>query len=297
MSSDSSKNAPAFSMDDFEKALNNYDYALSNGQKVKGTVIQYDSEGAYVDVGGKSPGFVPEREADVDSYASMESVLPIGEEAEFIVIKEQNAEGQVTLSRRQIQLNESWDKVNEMAEGKKSVQMRVTGTNKGGITGEVEGLRGFVPRSHLQQRDNLESLVGQLITASFLEVDQEKKKLVLSQRDAIRATAMSKVAEGVVTDGTVVSIKPYGAFVDIGGVTGLLHIREISGTRIESVESILEQGKEIKVYIAQVDEYAKRISLSTKIFEEYPGELTEKFDEVMANAEERLEKAKENSES
>ena len=298
MTSDSTaQNAPAFSMDDFAQALEKYDYEFSKGQLVKGTVIQHDSEGAYVDIGGKSPGFVPEREADVDSYASLTAVLPIGEPAEFMVIKEQNAEGQITLSRRQIQLKAAWDNVREMAEGNKSIQMRVTGTNKGGITGEVEGLRGFIPRSHLQQRDNLESLVGQLITATFLEVDQEKRKLVLSQRDAMKAAAMTKITEKVVADGTVVSIKPYGAFVDLGGVSGLLHIREISGSRIESIESVLEQGKEIKVYIAQIDEYKNRISLSTKIFEEYPGELLENFDEVMANADERLAKAQAQAES
>ncbi|MEO0837048.1 MAG: S1 RNA-binding domain-containing protein [Cyanobacteria bacterium J06642_3] len=281
----------AFSMEDFAQALEKYDYEFAKDQLVKGKVVQYDSEGAYVDIGGKSPGFVPHREADLMVVDDLETVIPMGEEFEFLVIKEQNAEGQVTLSRRQLQLQGAWERVAEIQESDKSVQIRVTGVNKGGVTGEIEGLRGFIPRSHLQQRNNIESLVGQLITATFLEVNQEQRKLVLSQRDAMKAAAMTKISEKIIIDGTVVSIKPYGAFVDVGGVTGLLHIKEVSGARIESITKVFEPGQEIKVFIAQIDEYKNRLSLSTKVFEEYPGELLEKFEEVMANAEERLAKS------
>ena len=293
----SSQNASSFTMDDFARALENYDYEFAKGQLVKGTVVQHDSDGAYIDIGGKSPGFLPQREAALEMVDNLADVIPLGEELEFIVIKEQNAEGQVTLSRRQIQIQAAWDNITEIAESGKSTQMRVTGLNKGGIIGEVEGLRGFIPRSHLQQRDNLESLVGQLLTATFLEVNREQRKLVLSQRDAMKAAAMTKLTEGAVVSGTVANLKPYGAFVDLGGVTGLLHIKEVSGTHIESLNTIFKPGQEIKVLIAQVDEYKNRLSLSTKIFEEYPGELLEKFDEVMATAEERFAKAQEQKEN
>ena len=289
--------ASSFSMDDFARALEQYDYEFAKGQLVKGTVVQYDSDGAYIDIGGKSPGFLPQREAALEMVDNLADVIPLNEEFEFIVIKEQNADGQVTLSRRQIQIQAAWDNITEIAESGKSTQMRVTGINKGGVIGEVEGLRGFIPRSHLQQRDNLESLVGQLLTATFLEVNPEQRKLVLSQRDAMKAAAMTKLTEGAVVTGTVVNLKPYGAFIDLGGVTGLLHIKEVSGTHIESLNNVFKPGQEIKVLIAQVDEYKNRLSLSTKIFEEYPGELLEKFDEVMATAEERFAKAQEQKEN
>lgn len=288
-----SDTASSFSMDDFAQALEQYDYEFAKGQLVKGTVVQYDSDGAYIDIGGKSPGFLPQREAALEMVDNLADVIPLNEEFEFIVIKEQNADGQVTLSRRQIQIQAAWDNITEIAESGKSTQMRVTGVNKGGVIGEVEGLRGFIPRSHLQQRDNLDSLVGQLLTATFLEVNPEQRKLVLSQRDAMKAAAMTKLTEGAVVSGTVVNLKPYGAFVDLGGVTGLLHIKEVSGTHIESLNNVFKPGQEIKVLIAQVDEYKNRLSLSTKIFEEYPGELLEKFDEVMTTAEERFAKAQE----
>lgn len=292
-----SNTASSFSMDDFARALEQYDYEFAKGQLVKGTVVQYDSDGAYIDIGGKSPGFLPQREAALEMVDDLAEVIPLNEVFEFIVIKEQNSEGQVTLSRRQIQIQAAWDNITEIAESGKSTQMRVTGINKGGVIGEVEGLRGFIPRSHLQQRNNLDSLVGQLLTATFLEVNPEQRKLVLSQRDAMKAAAMTQLTEGAVVTGTVVNLKPYGAFVDLGGVTGLLHIKEVSGTHIESLNHVFKPGQEIKVLIAQVDEYKNRLSLSTKIFEEYPGELLEKFDEVMATAEARFAKAQEQKES
>ncbi len=288
----SSANAPSFSMDDFAKALEKYDYEFSKGQIIKGTVVQHESEGAYVDIGGKSPAFLPTREAALEIIDDLAQVVPIGEEFEFLIIREQDSEGKVTLSLRQLQIQAAWDKLAAISESGKSTQVRITGVNKGGVTGEVEGLRGFIPRSHLQQRDNLESLVGQLLTVNFLEVNPDARKLVLSQRDAMRAAALTKIEEGILVTGTIVNMKPYGVFVDLNGVTGLLHIKEVSGIRIDSLNTIFKIGQEIKVVIAQVDEYNNRLSLSTKMLEEYPGELLEKFDQVMANAEERLEKAK-----
>ncbi|MGK7934607.1 MAG: S1 RNA-binding domain-containing protein [Xenococcaceae cyanobacterium] len=288
-----STSSQSFSMEDFAQALNQYDYEFAKGQIIKGTVIQHDSEGAYVDIGGKSPGFVPTREAALEEVDKLAEVLPLDEEFEFLIIREQNADGQVTLSRRQLEVKQAWDKIAEIAESGKSAQMRVTGVNKGGVTGEVEGLRGFIPRSHLQQRDGLESLVGQLLTATFLEVNPETRKLVLSQRDAMRATAIAKLEQGTLMAGKIVSMKPYGVFVDLNGATGLLHIKEVSGTHIDSLNNLFKVGQEIQVVILDIDEYKNRLSLSTKILEEYPGEIVEKLAEVMENAESRMAQVKE----
>jgi small subunit ribosomal protein S1 len=290
-STSSSKSAQAFSMEDFENALQQYDYDFSKGQKIQGTVSQIISDGAYVDIGGKSPGFIPTNEAALGFVADLEAVLPVGTTHEFIIIREQDSDGQVTLSIRQLALDKAWAEIKEMAEAGKSTQVRVTGANKGGVTGEVSGLRAFIPRSHLQQRDNLDSLTGQLLTATFLEVNQENRKIVLSQRDAMRAVAMNSIAQGALMSGRIVNIKPYGVFVDLEGATGLLHIKEISNARIESLNTLFQVGQEIKVVIKEIDEYQNRMSLSMKALEEYPGENLEKLDQVMENAEERWEKA------
>jgi small subunit ribosomal protein S1 len=290
-STSSSKSAQAFSMEDFENALEKYDYDFAKGQKVQGTVSQIISDGAYVDIGGKSPGFIPTNEAALGFVNDLATILPVGTSHEFIIIREQDSDGQVTLSIRQLALDQAWAEIKEMAETGKSTQMRVTGANKGGVTGEVSGLRAFIPRSHLQQRDNLESLTGQLLTATFLEVNQENRKIVLSQRDAMRAVAMNSITQGALMPGRIVNIKPYGVFVDLEGATGLLHIKEISNARIESLNTVFQVGQEIKVIIKEIDEYQNRMSLSIKALEEYPGENLEKLEQVMENAEERLEKA------
>jgi small subunit ribosomal protein S1 len=291
-SNPSQESGAAFSLDDFAKALEEHDYQFSKGQVVRGTVFEHGSEGAYVDIGGKSPGFVPLREAAVRSGVSLAESLPLKEATDFLIVSEQNEEGQVLLSRRQLELKKAWERISEMAEAGNSVQIRVTGTNKGGVTGEVESLRGFIPRSHLIEKEDLDSLIGQLLTATFLEVDRDNNKLVLSQRQAARAAAISKLEPGVLMQGKVVKIQPYGAFVDMDGVTGLLHISQVSGSPVNALTTVFEIGQQISVFILEIDEYKNRVSLSTKILESYPGEMLEKLDEVMANAAERAEQAK-----
>jgi small subunit ribosomal protein S1 len=207
----------------------------------------------------------------------------------------QNEDGQVTLSRRQLAIKQAWEALTEIADSGKSLQMRVTGSNKGGVIGEIEeidGLRAFIPRSHLIQKDNFEALMGQLLTATVLELDQERNKLVLSQREAAKAAVVQNLQKGTLAQGRVSSIKPYGIFVDLeAGITGLLHIKQVSGTSIDSLTKIFQIGQTIQVVILEIDEFKNRISLSTKILEAYPGELLEKMGEVMENAAERLEQA------
>lgn len=289
----SQKSTASFSMEDFALALAQHDYQFAKGQVVRGKVFEHTSEGAYIDIGGKSPGFVPLKEASVQWDAKLSDALPLEAEMDFLIVSGQNEDGQITLSRRQLELKQAWDNIAEIAESGKSVQMRVTGTNKGGVIGEVEGLRGFIPRSHLMQRDNLDGLIGQLLSANFLEVNRDNNKLVLSQRQLARAAAMSKLVQGELMTGKVVKIQPYGVFVDMSGATGLLHIRQISGARVDSLTTLFKIGQEIQAVVVEIDEYQNRISLGTKMLETYPGEILDKMDEVMATAPERLERAKE----
>ncbi|MDY7011983.1 MAG: S1 RNA-binding domain-containing protein [Cyanobacteriota bacterium] len=297
MTSDPTRSQTPFSMEDFASALEQYDYEFSKGQIVKGTVLEQSAEGVYVDIGGKSAGFVPFREIAGErlSEAQITELLPVGEEREFAILKEQDENGQVLLSHRQVQVKRAWEEITHLQAEGKSVQMRVGGANKGGVTGEVMGLRAFIPRSHLLEKENLEALMGQLLTASFLEVNPEQNKLVLSQRDAIRATAIQQLAVGDVAEGRVTSIKPYGVFVDLGNISGLLHIKEVSGAKVPALEQLFRSGQTIKVAIAEIDEYKNRISLSVKMFENYPGEILDKMDEVLAEAEERLANRMSNS--
>jgi len=278
----------AFSHDDFAKALEHHDYQAEKGQIVRGKVSQHSSEGAYVEIGGKSPGFLPLGEVGLETNNSLEETLPLNSEWEFLVISEQNAEGQVKLSRRQLYIRQSWENILEAAASGRILSIRITGLNKGGVTGEVEGLRGFIPRSHLMEKNNLEGLVGEVLSANVLEANQETNKLVLSQRKLQQTQAMTQIAKNTVAAGRVVKLLPYGIFVDLNGVTGLLHITQMSGARVEAIDRIFQPGQSVQVAVLDIDEYKNRVSLSTKVLESYPGELLEKMDEVMANAEERF---------
>lgn len=282
----------SFSMDDFAKALEQHDYQFSKGQVVRGKVFQYDNDGAYVDIGGKSAAFLPLTEVSLKSVTDLSLVLPLQEEQDFMIIREQDADGQVTLSRRQLEIREIWKRLAEIQESGQSVQVRVTGVNKGGVTVNVQGLRGFIPRSHLVERDDLEALKGQTLSASFLEVTPSNNKLVLSNRLATRSQAMHQLEIGQLVEGKITSIKPFGVFVDLEGTSGLLHIKQVSQNYIESLPAVFQLGQTIKAVIMDLDEVKGRIALSTRVLESFPGEMLEKMDEVMTNAEARANKAK-----
>jgi small subunit ribosomal protein S1 len=286
----------SFSMEDFAKALEEHDYQFQKGQVVRGKVSQYEKDGAYIDIGGKSIAFLPIIEASLKPVTDLSTVLPLQEDLDFLIIREQDADGQVTLSRRQLEIQQIWERLAQMQENSQTVQVRVTGVNKGGVTVDLQGLRGFIPRSHLALRDNLEALKGQTLSASFLEVNPDNKKLVLSNRLATRSSSFSQLEIGQLVEGKVTGIQPFGIFVDLEGVNGLLHIKQVSQNYIESLPSLFQTGQPIKAVIIDLDEGKGRISLSTRVLESYPGEMLEKMDEVMANAEARANKAKKASE-
>jgi len=287
-----SRSAETFSMDDFAKALEGFDYEFQRGQIVRGKVVSYDTNGVYVDIGAKSLAFVPEQEVSIKGVKELSAVLPQDEEAEFLIVREQDADGQVTLSLRQLEIRKVWDRLAEVQESNQSLSVRVTGTNKGGVTVDVQGVRGFIPRSHLVERDNLESLVKTTLTATIIELNQEKGKLVLSNRLASRSAAFSQLEIGQLVEGTISGIKPFGVFVDMNGTSGLLHINQISQKYIESLAKVFQVGQPIKAMIVNLDEGQGRISLSTKVLENFPGEMLESMETVMAEASDRESRAR-----
>ncbi|MEG5032778.1 S1 RNA-binding domain-containing protein [Microcoleus sp. AT3-D2] len=282
----------SFSMDDFAKALEQHNYEFQKGQVVRGKVFEYDSNGAYVDIGGKSSAFLPIEEAALRTVTDLSEVVPLDEERDFLIIREQDADGQVTLSLRQLQIQQAWEDLVELQETGKVLQVRVSGANKGGVTVDVQGMRGFIPRSHLVDRDNLESLIGQSLSVNFLEVDREREKLVLSQRMATQSNAFKDLQIGQLVEGKVSSIKPFGVFVDLEGVSGLLHIKQVSQKYIDNLGKVFAPGQPLKAIVVDLDENRGRISLSTRVLENYPGEMVDKMADVMDTAEERSERAR-----
>ena len=284
---------PSFSLDDFAKALDQHSYDLHKGQIVKGQVDSYTSDGAYIDIkGAKSPGFIPKKEISVAEIEDISQILPLKQERDFLIIREQNADGQILLSIRQLEIKQVWDDLIEIQNKGQSLQARVTGVNRGGVTVEVNSLRGFIPRSHLLEKDNLESLIEQSLTVTILELDVERNKVVLSQRLASQSLGFSQLEVGQLVEGKVMGVKPFGVFVDIEGVTGLIHIKEVSQKYVESLAVLFPIGEIIKAMVISLDEGRHRISLSTRILENYTGEAVEKLSEVMESAEARAERAK-----
>jgi small subunit ribosomal protein S1 len=289
----SSSSADAsFSMDDFAKALEKFDYEFQTGQIVRGKVISYESEGAYIDIGAKSPGLLPADEASLRDVSDLSAIVPIGEDLDFLIIREQNADGQVTLSLKQLEMRRAWDRLAELQEANQSLQVRVTGVNKGGVTVDVQGLRGFIPRSHLVERNDLEGLKGQSLSATFIEIDRDRGKLVLSNRLAARSASFSQIQLGQLVEGKVTGLRPFGAFIEFDGTTGLLHINQVSQKFVESLGAIFEVGQTVKAMIVNLDEGKGRISLSTKVLENFPGEMLENSAVVMEEAADREPRAR-----
>ena len=278
-------------MDDFAKALEKHDYQFQKGQVVRGKIFQVDHDGAYVDIGGKSSAFLPQEEASLRAVTDLSEILPMDEELEFLIIRDQDAEGQVTISRKQLEMRQIWEKLAEIQENSQTVQVRVTGVNKGGVTVDLFGLRGFIPRSHLSERDNLDALKGQSLTVGFLEINRETNKLVLSQRLAARSSNFSLLEIGQLIEGKITGIKPFGVFVDFNGVSALLHIKQVSQKFIESLDKVFQIGQPIKAVIIDLDEGKGRVAISTRVLENHPGEVVENFAEVMALAESRANRA------
>ena len=289
----------ARSVDDFDfdeeaflAALDDHEPHGTTGEVVRGTVIGVESDGVYVDIGGKAPGFMPKKECGLGVITNLKETFPKGLEVDVLVTGEQNADGMVTISARALALRQSWEKVRLLEKEGKVVQVKVNGFNRGGVTCELEGLRGFIPRSQLQESENHEALVGKTLGAAFLEVNPETRKLVLSEKKAATAALFQNLEVGQLVEGQVVAIKPYGLFVDLGGVSGLLHQSAISGGQLRDLREVFGQGDRVKALITELDPGRGRIALNTALLEGQPGELLIDRDKVMAEAPERANRAR-----
>ena len=185
-------------------------------------------------------------------------------------MSEENEDGQLALSIRRIEYQRAWERVRQLQKEDATIYSEVFATNRGGALVRVEGLRGFIPGSHISARKIKDDLEGEHLPLKFLEVDEERNRLVLSHRRALVEKKMNRLEVGEVVVGNVKGIKPYGAFIDIGGVSGLLHISEISHEHIETPHNVLNVNDQMKVMIIDLDSERGRISLSTKALEPEP---------------------------
>ena len=275
-----------FTLDEFASLLNKYDYNFKPGDVVNGTVFALESKGAMIDIGAKTAAFMPLQEVSINRVEHLSDVLEAGEVREFFILSEENEDGQLTLSIRRIEYQRAWERVRQLQKEDATIYSEVFATNRGGALVRVEGLRGFIPGSHISTRKAKEELVADFLPLKFLEVDEERNRLVLSHRRALVERKMNRLEVGEVVLGTVRGIKPYGAFIDIGGVSGLLHISEISHEHIETPHTVLNVNDQMKVMIIDLDAERGRISLSTKALEPEPGDMLTDPQKVFDKAEE-----------
>ena len=282
-----------FTHEDFAALLDKYDYHFSPGDIVAGTVFSLEPRGALIDIGAKTAAYIPIQEMSINRVENPGEVLQSNETREFFILTDENEDGQLTLSIRRIEYMRAWERVRQLQTEDATVRSQVFATNRGGALVRIEGLRGFIPGSHISTRKPKEDLLNEELPLKFLEVDEERNRLVLSHRRALVERKMNRLEVGEVVIGAVRGIKPYGAFIDIGGVSGLLHISEISHDHIETPSSVLKVNDELKVMIIDLDADRGRISLSTKQLEPEPGAMVKNPQMVYDQAEEMAAKFRE----
>jgi len=288
-----------FTYDDFASVLETSLVAFNRNDIVKGTVVQYEKAGALIDIGAKSSAYLPLPEAALlqEQTSGIEDLVDLEAVLDFQIISDEDENGQLLVSRKRIQYAAAWEKVTGLQDEDGVFDAEVVAVNRGGAICLVEGLRAFLPGSHLTGRIPDESLVGETLPLKFLEVSQENNKLVVSNRRAVVEAQMSDLSRGDLISGVVLALKPYGAFVQVGGMSGLLHISQISYDRIDDLEKVLAPGDQVKCMIIDHDKVNGRIALSTKTLEPEPGDMLKDPKKVFEMAEQTAAKYHERMEA
>lgn len=255
---------------------------LERGQTVSGVVVHISPNEIIVDVGAKCDGVVPDRDLELMSPADLEAIH-VGDEIPVYVINPEDDSGNILLSLSRAQAARDWLEAQRLLESQETIQRRVTGCNKGGVIVQVGRLRGFVPGSQLvtsrdtQQAsapgsdDRWAELVGETLQLKLIEVDQKRNRLILSERAALRdwresqrEKLLNELSEGETRRGQVINLADFGAFVDLGGMDGLVHLSELSWKRVSHPSEVVKAGQEIEVFVLGVDRERQRVALSIK---------------------------------
>jgi 4-hydroxy-3-methylbut-2-enyl diphosphate reductase len=245
---------------------------LRSGQVVQGTVVHIDHEGVLVDVGMKSEGLIRPNELSREPITNMEDVVKVGDKIDVLVLEPEGRDGHLLLSKKRADFERAWDKVQESLTDGRVIQAMVSDRVKGGLVVDL-GIRGFVPASHVGngKLKNLEKFVGQSIPLKVLEVDRQNRKVVLShrlateeEREKQKADTIGSLAEGQTRTGTIRRVTDYGAFVDLGGIDGLLHVSEMSWTRVKHPSDVVKVGDTVQVMILRLNLDQGRVSLGMR---------------------------------
>jgi len=259
----------------------------STGEIRSGWVVAHRNNEILVDIGAKSEGIIDNREIATLSPEALES-LAVGSEVRVFVVNPEDGDGNIVVSYAKAAEEKDWEQAVTMLESQELCECKVVGFNRGGILANVGRLRGFIPNSQLGRNRNIlkdqenkqkamQALVGKIIHTKIIEVDRERNRLILSERAASkelreerRAELLSSLKSGDVRQGRVVNMANFGAFIDIGGVEGLVHLSELSWKRVNHPSELLKVGDTVKAYVLNIDQERQRIALSIKRLEADP---------------------------
>ena len=277
-------NAPQVAINDIggpEEFLAAVDASIkyfNDGDIVTGTVVKVDHDEVLLDIGYKTEGVILTRELSIKHDVDPEDVVEVGDEIDALVLTKEDKEGRLMLSKKRAQYERAWGTIEELQANDQPVTGTVIEVVKGGLILDI-GLRGFLPASLVEMRRvrDLDPYIGQELEAKIIELDKHRNNVVLSRRayleetqSAVRSDFLHQLQKGQVRKGVVSSIVNFGAFVDLGGVDGLVHVSELSWKHIDHPSEVVAVGDEVTVEVLDVDLDRERVSLSLKATQEDP---------------------------
>ena len=264
--------------EEFLKAVDETIKYFNDGDLVSGQVVKVDHDEVLLDIGYKTEGVIPSRELSIKHDVDPGEVVTVGDEIEALVLTKEDKEGRLILSKKRAQYERAWGDIEKIKENDGVVTGTVIEVVKGGLILDI-GLRGFLPASLVEMRRvrDLAPYIGQQLEAKIIELDKNRNNVVLSRRawleqtqSEVRSTFLNQLEKGQVRDGVVSSIVNFGAFVDLGGVDGLVHVSELSWKHIDHPSEVVEVGQKVTVEVLEVDLDRERVSLSLKATQEDP---------------------------
>ena len=281
-------------MDDYATELEASLHKVQEGDVLTGTVIGVSETEVTVDLKSYTDGIIRAEDYSEDPSFSIKNDVHVGDEVTATVLRTDDGQGHILLSRKAAADELAWKKLQEYLDEKTVLDVKVGGVVKGGVIAYVEGIRGFIPASKLSLSyvENLEDWLNKEIQVQVITVEPEKKRLVLSAREILREKAaeerrakISNVQVGLVTEGKVESIQPYGAFIDLGeGLPGLVHVSQISDKRIKTPDAVLKVGDTVKVKVIAIKD--GKLSLSMKALKDVAAEEVREEKVVLPKSEE-----------
>ncbi|NIJ11490.1 small subunit ribosomal protein S1 [Saccharomonospora amisosensis] len=264
--------------EDFLAAIDKTIKYFNDGDIVEGTIVKVDRDEVLLDIGYKTEGVIPSRELSIKHDVDPAEVVAVGDAVEALVLQKEDKEGRLILSKKRAQYERAWGTIEELKDKDEPVSGTVIEVVKGGLILDI-GLRGFLPASLVEMRRvrDLQPYVGRELEAKIIELDKNRNNVVLSRRayleqtqSEVRSEFLNALAKGQVRKGVVSSIVNFGAFVDLGGVDGLVHVSELSWKHIDHPSEVVEVGQEVTVEVLDVDMDRERVSLSLKATQEDP---------------------------